>query len=48
MTNLAAFVAAALGDALLVELHLFAGLVVLVNLRRVFSVLRSSGGNHRG
>jgi hypothetical protein len=48
MHNLASFVAAALGDALLVELHLFAGLVVLVNLRRVFSVLRSSGGIHRG
>jgi hypothetical protein len=48
MHNLASFVAAALGDALLVELHLFAGLIVLVNLRRIFVFVRSSGGMNRG
>jgi hypothetical protein len=44
MTHLAAFLALTLGDALLVVLHLWAGLVVLLNLRRLIAAFQARVG----
>jgi NADH:ubiquinone oxidoreductase subunit H len=44
MTHLAAFLAVTLGDALLVVLHLWAGLVVVLNLRRLIAAFQARVG----